>query len=247
VEPGHGIAHILAQADLVGRTILVILVVMSAVSWYLILLKVLQNALEARAVRRFQHAFRAVAVPSQLATLVQGASFGDAFSRIATEGLAAADHVRNHGPRNLPDTGAGELVARTLRQAVLREGARREYGLTLLAATASSAPFIGLFGTVWGIYQALVQIGMSGQGTLDKVAGPVGEALVMTAAGLAVAIPAVLAYNFFVRANRTATAAFSAFSHTLFVLIATGARADADASQGAAAAMHAVTAPTGSA
>ncbi len=96
------------------------------------------------------------------------------------------------------------------------------YGLTILATAGSAAPYIGLFGTVWGIYHALVQIGMSGQGTLDKVAGPVGEALIMTAAGLAVAIPAVLAYNAFVRSNRVVLAQLDSFAHDLFAFLTTG-------------------------
>jgi biopolymer transport protein ExbB len=98
--------------------------------------------------------------------------------------------------------GADDFLTRALRRAIDQDTARLEYGHTVLASVASSAPFVGLFGTVWGIYHALLAIGMSGQGTLDKVAGPVGEALIMTALGLAVAIPAVLAYNAFTRANR---------------------------------------------
>ena len=89
-----------------------------------------------------------------------------------------------------------------MRRVIDEDTARLESGLTVLASVGSTAPFVGLFGTVWGVYHALVAIGMSGQGTLDKVAGPVGEALIMTALGLAVAIPAVLAYNGFVRSNR---------------------------------------------
>ena len=101
-----------------------------------------------------------------------------------------------------------------------------EGGLTLLASVGSTAPFVGLFGTVWGIYHALVAIGMSGAGTLDKVAGPVGEALIMTAIGLAVAIPAVLGYNFIVRANRMTLSRLDSFAHDLFTFLTTGAKID---------------------
>ena len=100
-----------------------------------------------------------------------------------------------------------------------------ESGLTVLASVGSTAPFVGLFGTVWGVYHALINIGMSGQGTLDKVAGPVGEALVMTALGLAVAIPAVLAYNAMVRGNRVVLAQLDSFAHDLFAFLTTGAHA----------------------
>ncbi len=107
-----------------------------------------------------------------------------------------------------------------------------EYGNTYLATVASSAPFVGLFGTVWGIYHALLAIGMSGQSTLDKVAGPVGEALIMTAIGLAVAIPAAVAYNTFTRANRNALGELNAFAHELFTLLATGLKTVPQGSKG---------------
>jgi biopolymer transport protein ExbB len=107
-----------------------------------------------------------------------------------------------------------------------RTGAQLESGLTLLASVGSTAPFIGLFGTVWGIYHALLQIASSGQVMIDRVAGPVGEALVMTAAGLAVAIPAVLAYNAFTRINRVTLAELDGFAHDLLALVTTGRRLD---------------------
>jgi biopolymer transport protein ExbB len=112
-----------------------------------------------------------------------------------------------------------EAVRRAIDLALLEETVRRESGLTALASVGATAPFVGLFGTVWGVYHALVAIGLSGQGTLDKVAGPVGEALIMTALGLAVAIPAVLAYNAFVRANRVLVARLDAFAHDLHAAI----------------------------
>jgi biopolymer transport protein ExbB len=120
-----------------------------------------------------------------------------------------------------------------MRASMSRTGARLEWGQTLLASVGSTAPFVGLFGTVWGIYHALISIGNSGQATLDKVAGPVGEALIMTGLGLAVAIPAVLAYNAFTRRNRVVLAELDAFAHDLHAWLLTGARvgAPADATQ----------------
>jgi biopolymer transport protein ExbB len=224
MEQGYGIAHFLAQSDAFGKTIIIILLAMSAASWYVILLKILQNIVEARVTRRSLAQLQSIPSLAELLAHLQTGAASDAAARIAADGMEAAEHCRRHGAALLADTGAGELVTRALRARVLRETGRREWGLSLLAATASCAPFIGLLGTVWGIYQALVQIGMSGQGTLDKVAGPVGEALVMTAAGLFVAIPAVLAYNFFVRANRNFAADLGAYSQQLFTMIATGAR-----------------------
>ena len=117
-----------------------------------------------------------------------------------------------------------ELVTRALRQEINQSSARLESVLTLLASVGSTAPFVGLFGTVWGIYHALLGIAGSGQVLIDKVAGPVGEALVMTAGGLAVAIPAVLAYNAFTRVNRLALAELDGFAHDLLALLTTGSR-----------------------
>ena len=112
-----------------------------------------------------------------------------------------------------------DFVTRTMRRVIDEHTTRLESGLTLLASIGSTAPFIGLFGTVWGVYHALVSIAASGSGTLDQVAGPVGEALIMTALGLAVAIPAVLAYNFTVRSNRMALARLNAYAHDLYALL----------------------------
>ena len=100
-------------------------------------------------------------------------------------------------------------------------------GMAILASVGSTAPFVGLFGTVWGIYHALMQIGMAGQATIDKVAGPIGEALIMTALGLAVAIPAVLGYNALVRGNKTVITRMNRFAHDLHALLMTGARVKA--------------------
>ncbi len=110
-------------------------------------------------------------------------------------------------------------MTRAIRNGIDQESARSENGLTILASAGSASPYVGLFGTVWAIYHALVAIGLSGQGTLDKVAGPVGEALIMTAIGLAVAIPAVFAYNAFNRRNRMWLAKLDAFAHDLFVML----------------------------
>jgi biopolymer transport protein ExbB len=117
-----------------------------------------------------------------------------------------------------------EFVDRALRQAVTRESMNLESGMTVLATVGSTAPFIGLLGTVWGIYGALIKIGATGQASIDAVAGPVGEALIMTAVGLFVAIPAVLAYNYFVRVNRDTYSKFDTFAHDLHDFFATGSR-----------------------
>ena len=145
------------------------------------------------------------------------------FSDLARQALKAAADNAAHGQQNLAAAGGfGELLTRVLRNGIEQESAAAEHGLTVLASAGSAAPYVGLFGTVWGIYHALVQIGLSGQGTLDKVAGPVGEALIMTALGLAVAIPAVLAYNAFNRRNRLWLARLDSFAHDVYVLLTVG-------------------------
>jgi biopolymer transport protein ExbB len=121
-------------------------------------------------------------------------------------------------------TDLGELITRTLRREINRVSSRLESGLTLLASVGSTAPFVGLFGTVWGIYHALMAVSASGTVQIDKVAGPVGEALIMTALGLVVAIPAVLAYNAFTRVNRITLAELDAFAHDLHAYLTTGSR-----------------------
>ena len=129
------------------------------------------------------------------------------------------------GTVNLVNAGNPEdLLTRALKRAIDEDKAGLEFGQTFLATVASSAPFVGLFGTVWGIYHALIAIGMSGQGTLDKVAGPVGEALIMTGIGLAVAIPAAVAYNHFARENRRTLSQLNSFAYDVFAFLATGVK-----------------------
>jgi len=206
VEPVQtlGFAHFLSQSDAVGKTILAILLAMSVASWYLIVTRVVASALERHRSARFLAAFR-IAGPAA-ATQEDP---NDPFARLARHASSAARR-------------GDDFLVRAMRRVLDEDGARRESGLTLLASVGSTAPFIGLFGTVWGVYRALISIGLSGQGTLDKVAGPVGEALIMTALGLAVAVPAVLAYNAFVRANRLVLAKLDAFAHDLHASLVQG-------------------------
>ncbi|HEY2344808.1 MAG TPA: MotA/TolQ/ExbB proton channel family protein [Xanthomonadaceae bacterium] len=150
------------------------------------------------------------------------------FSKIALDcAEAAAHHQRNEGGRLTGALNRSEFIDRSLRQAVARESENLENGLTVLATVGSTAPFVGLLGTVWGIYHALTGIAASGQSSIEAVAGPVGEALIMTALGLFVAIPAVLGYNFFVRMNRITNSQFDAFAHDLHDFFATGSRVGA--------------------
>jgi biopolymer transport protein ExbB len=147
------------------------------------------------------------------------------FSKIALDGEFAMEHYDKLTAERAAGTlHRAEFLDRALRAAADREMERLETGLTFLASVGSTAPFVGLFGTVWGIFHALVRIGATGETSLDQVAGPVGEALIMTAMGLGVAVPAVLGYNLLVRNNRVIIAGFHAFAEDLLAYLTTGAR-----------------------
>ncbi len=210
MEPQIGFVHFLAQTDAVGKTLLAILIAMSVMSWYLIATKALSGWLERRRSAGFLEMFWGSPSMTVVQRHLEEHRPDDSFSRLASHAVSARGK------------GDGEFLIRAMRRVMDEETVRHESGLTALASVGATAPFIGLFGTVWGVYHALVNIGLSGQGTLDKVAGPVGEALIMTALGLAVAIPAVLAYNAFVRSNRVVLARLDAFAHDLFAVLTTG-------------------------
>jgi biopolymer transport protein ExbB len=218
-----GFANFLAQTDAVAKIILAILLVMSIASWYLIVTKALTVFLEHRKSARFLEAFWNAPSLTAVEKHIEANHPDDPFSHLAWHAINASRHHQRSGAARLAEAGSGaEFLTRAMRRVIDEDTARLESGLTVLASVGSTAPFVGLFGTVWGVYHALVAIGLSGQGTLDKVAGPVGEALIMTALGLAVAIPAVLAYNGFVRANRLVLARVDAFAHDLYAVLTTG-------------------------
>lgn len=217
VVDGLGFAHFLTQADGVSRAVLGVLLVLSVASWYLILTRALANGVAQKRADAFLKGFWQSSSLPEVEGALRAHPGDNAFATLVYKALEALEHG---GDGNLATAGGmAEYLTRTLSNEVDREAAGSEYGLTVLASAGSAAPYVGLFGTVWGIYHALVQIGLSGQGTLDKVAGPVGEALIMTALGLAVAIPAVLAYNAFNRRNRMWLSRLESFGHDLYVLI----------------------------
>ena len=218
-----GFGHFIGQSDAVGKTMLLILVAMSVVSWVIIAVKGL--SLLARRGRSnaflsfFWNATSLDAVGDEIS--IHGTR--DPFSNLTAHAMQAQAHHARYGAAKLGEAGtASEFVTRTIKKVLDEETTRLENGLTVLATVGATAPFVGLFGTVWGIYHALVAIGMSGSGTLDKVAGPVGEALIMTGLGLAVAIPAVMGYNWLTRANRVMAAKLDAFAFELLTFVSMG-------------------------
>lgn len=228
-----GFAHFLANADWVARGILLLLAAASIGTWYLIAIKTVALMRQRRTSQRFIARFWQAASIEEVERQARDGMAADPFSHLVQCGFEAAESLRADpagAPRGLVAGAApDEFLTRVLKRAIDAERKCMEYGQTYLASVASSAPFVGLFGTVWGIYHALIAIGVSGQGTLDKVAGPVGEALIMTGLGLAVAIPAALAYNFFVRNTRNTLTELSGFAHDVFALLVIGIKRQADA------------------
>jgi len=217
-------SNFLRSTDAVGMFVFGLLILMSIVSWYFMVIKFVR-ALRIRT--RSNHVVTSFwkTAPDQAIAYLEQQPDWEPFSKIALD----AEFAMQHHDQLTEDRLAGtlhraEFLDRSLRSAINREMERLETGLTFLATVGSTAPFVGLFGTVWGIFHALVRIGATGETSLDQVAGPVGEALIMTALGLAVAVPAVLGYNLLVRNNRVIIASFHAFAEDLLAYLTTGAR-----------------------
>jgi len=220
VEHLNGFEFI-AQGGAVSILVAVILLLMSVLSWYTIVTKTYQIYTTRRDVKRYKQSFWS---KQTLQGALEMPESQDPAYRLVIAGVDATQHHQLYASKNVAAAcSQEEFVARNMRRTLSQEQASLESGLSLLASVGSVAPFVGLFGTVWGIYHALVAIGVSGQASIDKVAGPVGEALIMTAIGLAVAIPAVLAYNAFVKANRSLMAQLEYFAQDIHTMLTTGA------------------------
>ena len=226
----YGLESMWLQGDIVTKVIAMLLVAMSVASWYVIVTKALQLWRYNRSARAAGHEFwDTTSVQDGLATLGSGNPFAD----IAQAGVGAMRHHNAHKGHLHDQLSVSDWITLSLRQAIDDASGRLQTGMAVLASVGSSAPFVGLFGTVWGIYHALVSIGTAGQASIDKVAGPVGEALIMTALGLAVAIPATFGYNALVRGNKTIIAKLNKFGFDLHALFVTGARAEPADNEGA--------------
>jgi biopolymer transport protein ExbB len=219
-----GLINLWTQGDIVTRGTAILLLAMSLSSWMVIIIKVLdlrKYAAQAKASESFWHAADFADGLNKL-----GNDPTNPFRALATEGREATAH--HHAQPQLHDSlDRSDWLTRSLRNSIDESTARLQSGLAVLASVGSTAPFVGLFGTVWGIYHALLAISAAGQATIDKVAGPIGEALIMTALGLAVAIPAVLGYNALVRGNKGILMKLNRFAHDLHAYFLTGARVSA--------------------
>lgn len=217
VENPYGLAALWAQGDWIAKGTLIIMLTMSAFTWYILITKVWEQQrlmAQARSARRLWDAESIAVGASRLKE-------NSPYRAIAEEGVNALKH---HDARLNGRVDLQEWVNLTVQRSVERINSHLQNGLAFLATVGSTAPFIGLFGTVWGIYHALVGIGVSGQASIDKVAGPVGEALIMTAIGLAVAVPAVLGYNWLVRRNKVAMEQLRYFAGDVEAYLIMGSR-----------------------
>lgn len=195
-ENPYGLKALWNQGDAVAKTTLIILVIMSIGSWYIIIVKLLEQSKAMKFRKEADEQFwPAKTIKDGVAAMHEDSPF----RYVAEQGLEGLE--KHEGVRANIDLHT--WVTMGVNRASNAISSKLQGGLSFLATVGSTAPFVGLFGTVWGIYHALVKIGVSGQASIDKVAGPVGEALIMTAIGLAVAVPAVLGYNWLVRRNKT--------------------------------------------
>ncbi len=220
-----GLASVWSQGDIVIRSVAVLLLLMSLASWMVIIIKSLDLLRYKKIARHADGFWHAKDLAAGLASL--GSDPTNPYRQMVEQGCEATTHHRDT-PTQLRDTlDKSDWVSRSLSQAIDEFTTHLQSGMAVLASVGSTAPFVGLFGTVWGIYHALLSIGAAGAATIDKVAGPVGEALIMTALGLAVAIPAVLGYNALVRGNKGVLHKVNRFAHDLHAYFVTGARVSA--------------------
>ncbi len=214
----YGLAALWAQGDLVARGTLIIMIIMSMGSWYIIFTKLFeQRKLMKSAEAAAKTFWSAGSVKAGIGSLDEGS----AFRYVAESGVNASEH---HEGTLVEQIDKHTWVSMSVQRAMDNINSRLQDGLAFLATVGSTAPFVGLFGTVWGIYHALTAIGISGQASIDKVAGPVGEALIMTAFGLGVAVPAVMGYNWLIRRNRTAMERVRAFGSDVHNVLLAGKR-----------------------
>ena len=219
----YGIDALWAQGDFVSKGTLIILAIMSMGSWYIGIIKLIeQGKLLKQAKDARDNFWKTKSIQEGIRTLHEDS----AFRYIAEEGYKASEH---HESTLLEQIDLNSWIGMAVQRANDTIGNRLQNGLAFLATVGSTAPFVGLFGTVWGIYHALTAIGIAGQASIDKVAGPVGEALIMTAMGLAVAVPAVLGYNWLVRRNKVAMENVRHFSGELHMVLLSRSRAPAKA------------------
>ncbi|PTB20369.1 biopolymer transporter [Trinickia symbiotica] len=223
----YSLAHVWAQGDFVTRAIAIVLLTMSLVSWSVMAVKgwniIRLRRLSRNAEREFWHSDDFASGLDKLGE-TQRSAHDNPYLALVLAGQEAADHHKRTRPHLHDQLDVSDWISRCLKDTMENRVAHLQGGLGALASIGSTAPFIGLFGTVWGIHRALLSIGASGAASIDQIAGPIGEALVMTAFGLVVAIPAVLGYNALTRSNKVIVGSLRRFAHGLHAYFVTGAR-----------------------
>jgi biopolymer transport protein ExbB len=228
VENPYGLEALWSQGDFVAKGTLIILVIMSLVSWYLIFTKLWDQR---RLTKQYQQTQKNFWNGSNLKDgLAKLTGKGHIYRGIVEDGMKAAEHHEGRLTDQIP---LHEWITVSLSRSVDQVNSYVKSGLPFLASVGSTSPFVGLFGTVWGIYNALIAIGLAGQASIDKVAGPVGEALIMTAIGLFVAVPAVLGYNWLLSRNKTILENVNYFASDVHSYLVSGARMEATAGKAA--------------
>ena len=218
IDNPYGLEAMWKEGDLITRTTLIIMIIMSMGSWYVIFTKLFEQSKLMRSAKAAGATFWSA---GSIAKGAESLDEGSAFRYIAESGLKASEH---HEGSLVDSIDKHTWIGMSIQRSVENIQSRLQDGLAFLATVGSTAPFVGLFGTVWGILHALTSIGISGQASIDKVAGPVGEALIMTAIGLAVAVPAVMGYNWLIRRNKSAMERVRSFSGDLHNVLLAGKR-----------------------
>ena len=214
----YGLGALWKNGDFVARFVLILLVIMSMGSWYIMITKFFEQF---RANRRAKIADEQIWSAPSLAEGAKQLEESSPFRFIAETAIEAGEH---HDEALLEAVDRNTWIDAQVDRSITSVSNRLQDGLAFLGTVGSTAPFVGLFGTVWGIYHALTAIGIAGQASIDKVAGPVGEALIMTAIGLGVAVPAVLGYNFLVRRNKAVMERVRAFGAQLHAVVLAGSK-----------------------
>ena len=215
-ENPYGLKALWSQGDFIARGTLIILLIMSGGSWYSLIVKIIDNAkLKGQTSEAKKSFWQAASIQAGAAGLKESSPY----RYIAEQGIKAAQH---HDGALLNKIDLNEWISSSVSRSSDKVNSRLQNGLAFLATVGSTSPFVGLFGTVMGIYGALTKIGIAGQASIDKVAGPVGEALIMTAFGLLVAVPAVLGYNYLVRRNKSSMEDIRAFAADVHLVLVSG-------------------------
>jgi len=241
VENPYGLGALISQGNIISRSILAVLLIMSLLTWFIMITKFFdQRRQRLQAIEAEKEFWNSTSLTDAISKLKGGSN---PFRALAETGKQAYEYHEVNKTRLSAAIGTSEWITESLQRTADMVISRMQAGLPVLASVGATAPFVGLLGTVIGIYNALIAIGVAGQASIDKVAGPVGEALIMTAIGLAVAVPAVLGYNILLRRNKSVQERVSHFTHELHAYLISGVKMGLGMEKGPAPVGKPATAP----